>query len=93
MLVCDLHIGVRETLCRGGAATPDCNALFGSGRVHFMDRLARNLDDLRKLVRQVTPRGVRVVFLKESLSFVGETSTMSQLLLSGLRRFGKFEMA
>ena len=47
--------------------------------VHSMDRLARNLDDLRKLVQQVTQRGVRVEFLKESLTFTGEDSPMSQL--------------
>lgn len=34
--------------------------------VHSMDRLARNLDDLRKLVQQLTQREVRVEFLKES---------------------------
>jgi DNA invertase Pin-like site-specific DNA recombinase len=30
--------------------------------VHSMDRLARNLDDLRRLVRELTDRGVRVTF-------------------------------
>ena len=47
-----------------------------------MDRLVRNLDDLRKLVQQLTQRGVCVGFLKESLTFTGEDSPMSQLLLS-----------
>ncbi len=37
--------------------------------VHSMDRLARNLDDLRALVRTLTVRGVRVQFLKEQLTF------------------------
>jgi len=40
--------------------------------VHSMDRLARNLDDLRTLVRTLTVRGVRVQFLKEQLTFTGE---------------------
>jgi DNA invertase Pin-like site-specific DNA recombinase len=35
--------------------------------VHSMDRLARNLDDLRRLVRTLTGKGVRVEFVKESL--------------------------
>ncbi|MDQ0029946.1 DNA invertase Pin-like site-specific DNA recombinase [Arthrobacter bambusae] len=35
--------------------------------VHSMDRLARNLDDLRALVQGLTRRGVRVEFVKESL--------------------------
>lgn len=33
--------------------------------VHSMDRLARNLDDLRRLVQGLTQRGVRIEFLKE----------------------------
>ena len=35
--------------------------------VHSMDRLARNLDDLRKLVQGLTKRGIRIEFEKESL--------------------------
>ena len=30
--------------------------------VHSMDRLARNLDDLRRLVQKLTQRGVRIEF-------------------------------
>jgi DNA invertase Pin-like site-specific DNA recombinase len=41
--------------------------------VHSMDRLARNLDDLRRLVRTLTGKGVRVEFVKENLTFTGET--------------------
>ena len=33
--------------------------------VHSMDRLARNLDDLRRIVRDLTGQGVRVQFVKE----------------------------
>ncbi len=40
--------------------------------VHSMDRLARNLDDLRRLVQGLTQRGVRIEFLKENLVFTGE---------------------
>ena len=61
--------------------------------VHSMDRLARNLDDLRKLVQQLTQRGVCVEFLKESLTFTGEDSPMSQLLLSVMGAFAEFERA
>jgi DNA invertase Pin-like site-specific DNA recombinase len=38
---------------------------------HSMDRLGRNLDDLRKLVLGMTERGVQVQFVKESLTFTG----------------------
>src|SRR5271163_4880836 len=50
--------------------------------VHSMDRLARNLDDLRKIVLTLTKRGVKVQFLKEGLHFNGEDSPMANLLLS-----------
>jgi len=49
--------------------------------IHSMDRLARNLDDLRKIVKDLTGRGVRVQFIKENLIFTGEDSKMSNLLL------------
>jgi hypothetical protein len=42
--------------------------------VHSMNRLARNLDDLRALVQRLTRKGVRVEFVKESLVFTGEDS-------------------
>lgn len=59
--------------------------------VHSMDRLARNLDDLRKLVRDLTARGVVVQFVKESLTFNGDDSPMSTLLLSVMGAFAEFE--
>lgn len=59
--------------------------------VHSMDRLARNLDDLRRLVRTLTAKGVRVEFVKEHLSFTGEDSPMSNLLLSVMGAFAEFE--
>jgi DNA invertase Pin-like site-specific DNA recombinase len=37
--------------------------------VHSMDRLARNLDDLRRIVQDLTRRGIRVEFVKEGLHF------------------------
>ena len=40
--------------------------------VHSMDRLARNLDDLRRIVATLTQRGVSVEFVKENLRFTGE---------------------
>jgi len=61
--------------------------------VHSMDRLARNLDDLRKLVLDLTGRGVHVQFIKESLTFTGEDSPMSNLLLSMLGAVSEFERA
>jgi DNA invertase Pin-like site-specific DNA recombinase len=61
--------------------------------VHSMDRLARNLDDLRRLVRTLTGKGVRVEFVKENLVFTGEDSPMATLLLSVMGAFAEFERA
>lgn len=61
--------------------------------VHSMDRLARNLDDLRKLVCQLTAKQVKVQFLKENLTFSGVDSAMSTLLLSIMGAFAEFERA
>src|SRR5436309_3075699 len=59
--------------------------------VHSMDRLARNLDDLRRLVQTLTGRGVKVEFVKEHLTFTGDDSPMAVLLLSVMGAFAEFE--
>ena len=61
--------------------------------VHSMDRLARNLDDLRRLVQGLTRRGVRIEFVKECLTFTGEDSPMANLMLSVMGAFAEFERA
>jgi len=61
--------------------------------VHSMDRLARNLDDLRRVVQGLTKRGVRIEFLKEHLVFTGEDSPMANLMLSVMGAFAEFERA
>jgi DNA invertase Pin-like site-specific DNA recombinase len=61
--------------------------------VHSMDRLARNLDDLRRIVRTLTGKGVRVEFVKENLTFTGEDSPVATLLLSVMGAFAEFERA
>lgn len=58
---------------------------------HSMDRLARSLDDLRKIVLDLTKRGIKVQFVKENLSFTGDDSPMSKLLLNMMGAFGQFE--
>jgi len=61
--------------------------------VHSMDRLARNLVDLRRLVENLTGRGIRIEFIKENLVFTGEDSPMATLLLSMMGAFAEFERA
>jgi len=80
-------------------ARPQLDALLRFARegdtvvVHSMDRLARNLDDLRRLVQQLTARGIRVAFVKEGLTFTGEDAPMATLLLSVMGAFAEFERA
>lgn len=60
--------------------------------VHSMDRLARNLDDLRRIVRELTGRGVSVEFVKEGQTFTAEgANPMANLMLSMLGAFAEFE--
>lgn len=60
-------------------------------RVASMDRLARNLDDLRRVVAEMTGEGVRVEFVKEALTFSGDDEPMSRLLLSLLGAVAEYE--
>ncbi|WP_154224412.1 recombinase family protein [Marinicella rhabdoformis] len=59
--------------------------------IHSMDRLARNLNDLLRVVQLLTDKGVCVQFVKENLSFDGEDSPMSKLMLSIMGAFAEFE--
>ena len=61
--------------------------------VHSMDRLARNLDDLRRLVKTLTGKGGSVEFVKEGLTFTCEDKPLSKLLLSVMGAFAEFERA
>jgi len=61
--------------------------------VHSMDRLPRNLEDLRRPVQKLTQRGVRIEFVKENLAFAGEDSPMANLMLSVMGAFAEFERA
>ena len=76
---------------------PQLTAMLGFVRegdvivCHAMDRLARNLDDLRKLVLALVKRGVDVRFVKENLTFTGEDSPMAHLLLSVIGAIAQFE--
>jgi len=80
-------LGVRR--CRRFGFVRDGDTVL----VNSMDRLARNLDDLRRRVRQLTGKGVRVEFVKEALTFTGEDSPMATLMLSVVGAFAEFERA
>ena len=59
--------------------------------VHSMDRLARNLVDLRTIVEELTGRGVRVQFVKENLIFTGDDTSAAKLLLNVMGAVAEFE--
>lgn len=62
--------------------------------VHSIDRLARNLEDLQRLVRELTGKGVSVRFIKENLVFqAGESNPMQTLMFQMLGAFAQFERA
>ncbi len=59
--------------------------------VHSMDRLARNLDDLRKIVLGLLNKKVKVEFVTEGLSFENAPSSIGLLMLSLMGAFAEFE--
>lgn len=61
--------------------------------VHSLDRFARDLGDLRKMVDDLTKRGIRVEFVKEGLTFTGDDSALAKLMLSVMGSFAEFERA
>ena len=62
--------------------------------VHSIDRLARNLVDLKQLINDWNNQGVSVRFHKENLSFnAGGNDHMSELMLNMLGAVAQFELA
>jgi DNA invertase Pin-like site-specific DNA recombinase len=61
--------------------------------VHSMDRLARNLTDLKNLVDNFIKRGIEVKFVKENISFTKKENAISNLTLSLMGAFAEFEYA
>lgn len=59
--------------------------------VHSMDRLARNLGDLKSIVKELTNKKATVTFVKEGLTFTNEGSAMSDMMLNVMGAFAEFE--
>lgn len=59
--------------------------------VHSIDRLARSLADLLKLVEELNAKGIHIRFHKEQLEFTGESNPMQKLMLSMMGSFAEFE--
>ncbi len=50
-------------------------------QVHSMDRLARNTKDLLNIVEEITSKGAKITFHKESLSFASDKSDPYQKMM------------
>ncbi|MPW28266.1 resolvase [Agarivorans sp. B2Z047] len=62
--------------------------------VHSIDRLARNLTDLKQLVSDWNTQGIGVHFHQEALNFSAKANTpMAELLLNMLGAVAQFELA
>jgi DNA invertase Pin-like site-specific DNA recombinase len=62
--------------------------------VHSIDRLARNLQDLQGIVKDLNGRGVAITFHTEGLTFsVGNADPMAKLMLQMMGAFAEFERA
>ncbi|WP_218131722.1 recombinase family protein [Nitrosospira multiformis] len=60
--------------------------------VHSMDRLARNIEDMLRLVGEMNNKGVLVQFVKENMSFAaGSEDPCSTLMFTMLSAFAQFE--
>ena len=59
--------------------------------VHSIDRLARNLFDLQKIVDRFVDKGITVRFYKENLIFSGASDPMAKLMLQMMGAFAEFE--
>lgn len=59
--------------------------------VHSIDRLARNLKDLERLVEKLTNKGVTVHFHKEHLIFTSEENPTQKLMFQIIGAVAQFE--
>lgn len=59
--------------------------------IYSMDRLSRSLNDLITSVKRLTAKGVKVQFVKESLTFTGDNNPMANLMLGIMGSLAEWE--
>lgn len=59
--------------------------------VHSIDRLARNLQDLKEIVKTLNDKGVTIKFVKEGLVFGIEKNNVAELMINIMGAFAEFE--
>jgi len=76
---------------------PEFQAMIGYVRegdvinVHELSRLARNTQDLLSIVKSLNDKGVTIRFVKENLSFTGDSDPLQNLMLTMLGAISTFE--
>ncbi|MBV5334241.1 MAG: recombinase family protein [Sulfuricurvum sp.] len=79
---------------RNRPALQECLGFLREGdvlHVHSIDRLARNLLDLQKLIGDLSSKGISIHFHKENLLFAGGNDPMQKLLMQMLGAVAEFE--
>jgi len=61
--------------------------------VHSMARLARNLGDLRDIVKSLTDQKISICFTTEGLTFSGDDKPLAMLLMNMMGAVAEFERA
>ncbi len=94
----DVERMFEEKLSGGTRQRPALNELIQYARdgdevvIHSIDRLARNLDDLKGIVNELNIKGATVSFIKEGLSFPPDYSNpQATLQLHMMAAFAEFE--
>ena len=93
----DLDRRFLDKLSGKGIARPQLEAMLSFIRdgdtlvCHSMDRLGRSNEDLLRLVRELSERGVRIEFLKENLIITGDDTPWEKLVVGIFAAFSQFE--
>lgn len=94
-----LDVEFEEKISGKNMSRPELTALIKTAFigdtvvVHSMDRLARNLSDLEKIVNELVAHGADVKFIKENLTFSGNEDPYSTLTLQMIGAVAQFERA
>jgi DNA invertase Pin-like site-specific DNA recombinase len=59
--------------------------------IHELSRLARNTQDLLNIVQSMNDKGVTIKFIKENLTFTGDSTPLQSLMLTMLGAISTFE--
>lgn len=98
----DLHLTFTDKASGKDTDRPQLQAMLAANWpegstvvVHSMDRLARSLVDLLRIVEYLTTRGVSVQFIKEGKTFKGSSNPdpMDTMMLQLLGAFAQYERA